>query len=95
MHSLVLPDVEDLHQPRIVDRGGGAGAGALRPGLRSVPRSDGQGRRAAGADAPLKIGLIGCGWYGGVVLKAAFETGGLEVVADGLRKKNIRFIEPF
>ena len=37
--------------------------------------------RAAGADAPLKVGLIGCGWYGGVVLKAAFEAGGVEVVA--------------
>jgi predicted dehydrogenase len=41
----------------------------------------GRGRRAAGADVPLKLGLIGCGWYGGVVLKAAFESGGVEVVA--------------
>jgi predicted dehydrogenase len=38
-------------------------------------------RHAAGADGPLKLGLIGCGWYGGVVLKAAFEAGGVEVVA--------------
>ena len=37
--------------------------------------------RAARADAPLKVGLIGCGWYGGVVLKAAFKAGGIEVVA--------------
>ena len=37
--------------------------------------------RGAGAEAPLKVGLIGCGWYGGVVLKAAFETGSVEVVA--------------
>ncbi len=37
--------------------------------------------RGASADGPLKLGLIGCGWYGGVVLKAAFEAGGVEVVA--------------
>jgi len=37
--------------------------------------------RAAGTDPPLRVGLIGCGWYGGVVLKAAFEAGGVEVVA--------------
>jgi predicted dehydrogenase len=41
----------------------------------------GSRRRAEGADAPLKLGLIGCGWYGGVVLKAAFEAGGVEVAA--------------
>ncbi len=38
-------------------------------------------RGPASAEAPLKVGLIGCGWYGGVVLKAAFEAGGVEVVA--------------
>lgn len=29
----------------------------------------------------LKIGLIGCGWYGMVITKAALETGDVEVVA--------------
>lgn len=38
-------------------------------------------RGTASAEAPLRVGLIGCGWYGGVVLKAAFEAGGVEVVA--------------
>ena len=41
------------------------------------------GRRGSAAeDGPaLKVGLIGCGWYGGVVLDAAFKNGGVEVVA--------------
>jgi predicted dehydrogenase len=50
--------------------------GTLAAGTAALGRG-----RAAGADAALKLGLIGCGWYGGVVLKAAFETGGVEVVA--------------
>jgi predicted dehydrogenase len=29
---------------------------------------------------PVKLGLIGCGWYGGVVLDAAFKAGDVEVV---------------
>jgi predicted dehydrogenase len=29
----------------------------------------------------LKIGLIGCGWYGMVITKAAFNVGGVEVLA--------------
>lgn len=40
--------------------------------------------RAANAatDTPkLKLGLIGCGWYGMVDVKAAFKAGGVEVVA--------------
>ncbi len=40
--------------------------------------------RAAGAgDAggKLKLGLIGCGWYGMVDVEAAFKVGGVEVVA--------------
>lgn len=40
------------------------------------------GSRAA--DAPgkkLKLGLIGCGWYGMVDVKAAFKAGGVEVLA--------------
>lgn len=36
--------------------------------------------RAAAADA-LRLGLIGCGWYGMVDLKAALKAGGVEVVA--------------
>jgi len=30
---------------------------------------------------PLRIGLIGCGWYGGVLLEAAHRVGGAEVVS--------------
>ncbi len=29
----------------------------------------------------IKVGLIGCGWYGGVITKAAFNVGGVEVTA--------------
>jgi predicted dehydrogenase len=36
----------------------------------------------AAADTPkLKLGLIGCGWYGMVDVKAAFKAGGVEVLA--------------
>jgi predicted dehydrogenase len=37
--------------------------------------------RAAVPDRKLKLGLIGCGWYGMVDLKAAFQVGGVEVTA--------------
>ena len=37
--------------------------------------------RAAEPEAKLKLGLIGCGWYGMVDLKAALQVGGVEVVA--------------
>lgn len=33
------------------------------------------------AKTPIKIGLIGCGWYGMVDVKAAFKVGGVEVSA--------------
>ena len=36
---------------------------------------------AADAGKPLKLGLIGCGWYGMVDVKAAFKVGGVEAVA--------------
>ncbi len=43
------------------------------------------GRLASAADTapdhPLKLGLIGCGWYGLVDVEAAFKVGGVEVVA--------------
>jgi predicted dehydrogenase len=51
--------------------------GSLAAGTAALGRR----RHAAGAEAPLKLGLIGCGWYGGVGLKAAFKAGGIEVVA--------------
>ena len=35
--------------------------------------------RAADPDRKLKLGLIGCGWYGMVDVKAAFKVGGVEV----------------
>jgi len=34
---------------------------------------------AAAAD-PLRVGLVGCGWYGGVVLDAAYKAKGIDVV---------------
>jgi len=37
--------------------------------------------QAADPDAKLKLGLIGCGWYGMVDLKAALKVGGVDVVA--------------
>jgi predicted dehydrogenase len=33
------------------------------------------------ADDKLKLGLIGCGWYGMVDVEAAFKVGGVEVIA--------------
>ncbi len=38
-------------------------------------------RAAESQAAPLKLGLIGCGWYGMVDVEAAFKAGGVEVVA--------------
>ena len=35
----------------------------------------------AESDAKLKLGLIGCGWWGMVVVEAAFKAGGVEVAA--------------
>ena len=36
---------------------------------------------ATDPERKLKLGLIGCGWYGMVDLKAAFQVGGVEVIA--------------
>lgn len=36
---------------------------------------------AMGQNRKIKIGLIGCGWYGMVITKAALQTGDVEVVA--------------
>jgi predicted dehydrogenase len=36
---------------------------------------------AATEAPPIRIGLIGCGWYGGVLLDAAYKVGGVDVVA--------------
>lgn len=30
---------------------------------------------------PVRLGVVGCGWYGGVILDAAFKAGGVDVVA--------------
>jgi predicted dehydrogenase len=37
--------------------------------------------RAAERSQPIRLGLIGCGWYGMVVTEAAFKAGGVEVAA--------------
>ena len=39
------------------------------------------GRGATAAAEPIRLGLIGCGWYGMVVTEAAFKAGGVEVIA--------------
>jgi predicted dehydrogenase len=39
------------------------------------------GRRTAAEEKKVRLGAIGCGWYGGVVLEAAFKAGGVEVLA--------------
>ncbi len=38
-------------------------------------------RKAHSQNTKLKFGLIGCGWYGGVITKAAFKNGGVECIA--------------
>jgi len=50
--------------------------GTLAAGAAALGR-----RREAAADTePIRLGLIGCGWYGLVVTEAAFKAGGVEVV---------------
>ena len=39
------------------------------------------GAEAPAGDRKINLGLIGCGWYGLVDVKAAFKAGGVEVVA--------------
>ena len=41
----------------------------------------GRGSAAEEAKEKVRLGVIGCGWYGGVVLDAAYRAGGVEVVA--------------
>ncbi|MCX7818056.1 MAG: Gfo/Idh/MocA family oxidoreductase [Kiritimatiellae bacterium] len=40
-----------------------------------------RGAETATANEPLRLGLIGCGWYGGVLLDAAHRAGGVEVAS--------------
>jgi predicted dehydrogenase len=56
----------------------GAAAGAL-----AVTQLSSSGLAAPDPSSPrvVKVGLIGCGWWGMVVVKAAFKAGGVEVVA--------------
>jgi predicted dehydrogenase len=54
-----------------------AGAAALSP-LRSLAADV---PAAAAPARKVRLGLIGCGWYGMVDVKAAFKAGGVEVVA--------------
>jgi len=51
-----------------------AGSIAMGSALRANPETDEEKPK-------LRIGLIGCGWYGMVDVKAAFKVGGVEVVA--------------
>jgi predicted dehydrogenase len=39
------------------------------------------GRRGAAATEPIRLGVVGCGWYGLVVTEAAFKAGVVEVIA--------------
>ncbi|HEX9186068.1 MAG TPA: gfo/Idh/MocA family oxidoreductase, partial [Vicinamibacteria bacterium] len=49
--------------------------GTVAAGAALVPRG-----KAIGAAEPVRLGVIGCGWYGGVVLDAAFKAGGVEAI---------------
>jgi predicted dehydrogenase len=49
--------------------------GTLAAGAALAPRGT-----AFGAGEPVRLGVIGCGWYGGVILDAAFKAGGVEVI---------------
>ena len=51
--------------------------GSLAVGAVAVGRAG----AAQGAKERIRLGVIGCGWYGGVVLDAAFKAGGVEVGA--------------
>lgn len=51
-----------------------AGSISMASVLRANPQTDEEKPK-------LKIGLIGCGWYGMVDVKAAFKVGGVEVIA--------------
>ena len=50
------------------------GATTVKPALAAA-------QAAATTGPTLKLGLIGCGWYGGVDVAAAFKVGGVEVTA--------------
>jgi predicted dehydrogenase len=54
----------------------GAAAGAL-----AITQLPARAAAPAANPRPVKLGLIGCGWWGMVVVKAAFKAGGAEVVA--------------
>ena len=49
--------------------------GTLAAGAALAPRGT-----AFAAKEPVRLGVVGCGWYGGVVLDAAFKAGGVEAV---------------
>ena len=49
--------------------------GTLAAGAALAPRGT-----AFAAREPVRLGVIGCGWYGGVILDAAFKAGGVETV---------------
>lgn len=51
--------------------------GALAVGASALGRT----ASAAQEKGPIRLGVIGCGWYGLVVLQAAFKAGGVEAVA--------------
>jgi hypothetical protein len=61
---------------------------ALGAGVLASPSLAAQGGQGVPAPVPsaanggriLKLGLIGCGWYGLVDVDAAFKVGGVEVI---------------
>jgi predicted dehydrogenase len=62
-----------MHQPnRRTFLGASAAAGAMAWGV---------GYATAGEDKPLKMGVIGVGWYGMVDAKAALKVGGVDITA--------------
>jgi len=50
-------------------------------GTVAVTQALSEGADAPSGNHPLRLGLIGCGWYGMVDVESAFKVGGVEVVA--------------
>jgi predicted dehydrogenase len=55
--------------------------GSTLAGAAALPWMTSMTRAASTPGPKLKLGLIGCGWYGMVCVNAAFKNGGVEVLA--------------
>jgi predicted dehydrogenase len=73
-----LPGVKPLNRRDFLGAAGAAATLALAPSSASAQAT------AVSSPAPsprkIRVGVIGCGWYGLVITKAAFKAGGVEVL---------------